>query len=310
MKQNKNKKNYSDLSRFLEDEEAIQEIANLLKASEFNVQMVEINTNDVMEAIRNASKDCCCIIWNLTDGGNMFKGSNIPALACLYEIPYIGSNSYAQMLAQNKQHMKTIVHSFGIETARGINVQSSDDNDLKLNFDPPYFIKPTCFDNSIGDCLTYPICHTEEDVKKALNKLFLSGFEEVIIEEYLPGNEYSVVLLNDGNWVATCVKIAYPSTDYWSSKSKDTREYTISNASILIADQLIEKSIMIANKLQIHDYFRVDYRCDSQGKAKFLEINTTPFLMCLSYKHLAKLHFETMRIMLKRMIINSFMRQK
>lgn len=307
---NQNLKNNDDLSRFLEDDQSIEKIIKFLSKEDFNVVCVEINTENIQKYIYEAKQNKNCIIWNLTDGMDYYKGSNLPALANLYDIPYVGSNSYVQMLAQNKQHMKTIVKSLGIQVANGINVTPGSYPTKKLDFQPPYFIKPTCFDNSIGDNVAYPVCTSLDEAEKTVKQLFENNYSDVMIEEYLSGNEYSVTLINIGKWVADCVKIEYPGCSYWSSISKDNRQYEITEAPSDIEDDLVRKSVLLATSLHINDYFRVDYRCNASNEPKFLEINTNPFLMCLAYKQLASKYFSSIDDMLSKMIYQSFRRQQ
>ncbi|MEI3557972.1 MAG: hypothetical protein V8Q21_02225 [Akkermansia muciniphila] len=134
LENNKTLKNRLDCVRFLEDEDSINSIIAELIDADFQVFSYEINSikiGDVFGKIQNIKNS---IIWNLTDGNGLYKGLNIPSVACLSGIPYVGSGSYVQMLAQNKFHMKNIVSSYGIPIAKGINICTSEESIPKFHF--------------------------------------------------------------------------------------------------------------------------------------------------------------------------------
>lgn len=298
-----------DLARFLEDEEDIGTIIKAVECDEITVKAYDINTADIQSLLSEIKTKENCMIWNLTDGATPYKGSNIPALAALFDIPYVGSNSYVQMLAQNKNHTRNVVSALGIKISRGINIHTEYMNNFVLPFDPPYFIKPTCYDNSIGDKVVYPVCWKQHEVYEKISHLRERGIEQVLVEEFLEGSEYSVAMVNTGRWVSRCFKIEYGQCEYWDSNHKDQGKYSISQKEGKIARQLIKDAVLLADNLHINDYFRADFRCNKLSEPCFLEINTTPFLICKAYTNMANSIFSSREDMLKQMILQSFNRQ-
>lgn len=308
LERNKTLKNRLDCVRFLEDEDSINSIINELINAGFQVFDYEINTIKISDSFDKIQNTKNSIIWNLTDGNGLYKGSNIPAVASLSGIPYIGSGSYVQMLAQNKYHMKNIVNSYGIPIAESINICTDEELIPEISFPPPYFIKPTCFDNGIGDQDVFPICDNIEEIKMAMRTFREINISHALVEEFLPNDEYSVVMINGGKWTAECVKLIYDSP-FWDSAKKDQCRYSIEVVSDKIAQYMIDASLLLAKNLDILDYFRVDFRCDKYGVPKFLELNTNPFLMCKSYNFVANKFFHSWAMMLRSMVIQSFSRQ-
>jgi len=130
---------------------------------------------------------------------------------------------------------------------------------------PPYFVKPTCLDNSIGDRVAAPICADPVQAITAVEKLFAAGINDVLVEEFLPGTEYSVVAANTGAWLLECVRVEHDGPGYFSSVAKDANSFTC-----VVTDGDRERAMIalthrLAEYIGLQDYFRADFRCDTAG---------------------------------------------
>lgn len=301
-------KGNKDLSRFLEGFEDLQTVIDCIKQAGYEVHVHEINSKGI-EIFKELEGQKNVMVWNLTDGTNIYKGSHIPAIADLYHFPHIGSNSFVQMLAQDKDRMRRMVDSHGVKVPAWANIRTSSYQQFHMSFKGPYFIKPTHFDNGIGENIVYPICASEHDIQAALKKYHEYGIEYALVDELLQGKEYTVALINTGEWKAQCFAIGHNEHPYWDWVSKDAANYALTLEESSVSEALIKETIMIADKLGINDYFRVDYRCDNNNTPRFLEINTNPFLICKAYTYMSQTLFSSRSDMLKQMINASYRRQ-
>ncbi|MEB3343544.1 D-alanine--D-alanine ligase [Okeania sp.] len=107
-------------------------------------------------------------------------------------IPVVGSASHCTALATNKAHTRNIVSVSGVQVAKAQQLRRGDTVTMK----PPFVVKPTSEDNSLGITLVWD----ETGIEAALDK----GFElddTLLVEDYIPGRELRVgVVERKGEW--------------------------------------------------------------------------------------------------------------
>lgn len=299
------------LGRFLEDEESIGVIVEEIRASGIPVQVWQYSKQNLSGLLKALKTEQRPILWNLTDGHELFRGSYFPAFMRLAGVPHIGSGSYAQMLCQHKHHLKAVAESMGIAASRGILFGKYSRRPFAIppQIPPPYFVKPACLDNSIGDSFVPPICYDSLSALQAVEALVAAGIEEVLVEEYLPGDEFSFVAINGGQWVAECPQLHHSGPGYFSGELKDAEAYSYTYSQTEAISEMLVKGRLLASLLRLYDYYRVDFRVDVEGRPRLLEINTNPFLISKIFDDIAHRHFEGRPEMFRRMIFQSFMRQ-
>lgn len=188
-------------------------------------------------------------------------------------IPYSGSNPLTSALCMNKRQSKRILKSEGINVANGISLQKTDQlpssiDSLNLNF--PLIIKPNNGGSSIGISLV----NNTDELNNAIKEAFIYC-DEILIEEYLKGEEYTVPILN-GTALPT-LSIRFKSS-FFNYEAKYTSQDTIEEIALLPDDlkkeieDISEKSYKL---LDCNAYARVDIIV-SNGKPYVLELNTLP----------------------------------
>jgi D-alanine-D-alanine ligase len=262
---------------------------------------------ELFEAIRVTPRP---LVWNLTDGYEVYLGSNIPAFVQLARVPHVATGTYAQILCQNKHHLKAVAQSIGIPVAVGVCVSSRtiSQSSIPKTLCGPYFVKPARLGNSIGDDLINPVCPDAEAALEAASCLINANISEVLIEELLPGKEFSIVALNGGEWHMECAHIKYEKS-YFDSAAKDGGNFTLEFSTGPEAAQMITLTKRLAEAIYLRDYFRVDFRCNSRGQPRLLEVNTHPYLVSKAFNKMADIHFGSRSNMLKSMIMQSYERQ-
>lgn len=202
-------------------------------------------------------------------------------------ITYTGSGHVAHVLELNKELAKQRVLDAGLRTARFRVIRDGQrplTADRALRY--PVFIKPTNRGGGIGIdsvSLAYNFDQLWSKVRSLAHGLQVDS----LVEEYLPGREFSVGILKDigtNDYVAMPIELVAPADASGARilsaaiKSADTeRSLAITDATLRLA--LNELALDAFFALGGRDYGRIDIRLDSQGVPHFLEANLLPSLL-------------------------------
>lgn len=118
----------------------------------------------------------------------------------LLGIPVVGSASHCTALATNKAHTRNVVSASGVQVAKAQQLRQGD----TLTMKPPFVVKPTSEDNSLGVTLVWD----ESQIEAALDK----GFElddTLLVEDYIPGRELRVGVVERGGKLSVPSMIEY-----------------------------------------------------------------------------------------------------
>ncbi len=128
------------------------------------------------------------IVFMALHGENGENGK-VQAALDLFGVRYTGSDYFSSAIAMNKAVAKQFYRKNGIPTPRGIAMSRENRiNDLhRLGISLPCVVKPCCGGSSIG----VTIVRTEQDFAAALDEAF-AWEQELVIEEYVEGREFSV----------------------------------------------------------------------------------------------------------------------
>ncbi|NER00321.1 MAG: D-alanine--D-alanine ligase [Cyanothece sp. SIO2G6] len=118
----------------------------------------------------------------------------------LLNIPVAGSPSHCTALATNKAHTRAVVAASGVQVAKAQHLRRGD----QLTMNPPFVVKPTSEDNSLGVTLVWD----ESQIEAALDK----GFDlddNLLVEDYIPGREIRVGVIESGGKLKVPSMIEY-----------------------------------------------------------------------------------------------------
>ena len=187
------------------------------------------------------------------------------------KIPYTHSGVLASALAMNKQKSREIFQSNGLPVARGFLARST----ILLTGHPmavPYVIKP----NDEGSSVGVNIISNEDENLLALKQVLP---ETVLIEEFIPGRELTVTIMNDKPLALTEI-ISPVWYDYKAKYQAGVSNHVLPAAvPTKIRDMFFDYAVVAHNSLGCKGVTRVDFRWnDKQGIAGIflLEINTQP----------------------------------
>ncbi|MGN1033729.1 MAG: D-alanine--D-alanine ligase, partial [Intestinibacter sp.] len=189
-------------------------------------------------------------------------------------IPYSGCNPLTSGICMDKNMSKMVLKSSNIPTAPWTIVKSLDkiDYDAIEKIGYPVFIKP----NSGGSSVATFKVDKKEDVYEAVKK-GLEVDDIVMIEGFLPGEEYTSFILNGE--VYPTIKITSPN-EFFDYESKYATGAKAATEEVVYLEEALQNQINALSK-QCWDAFncrafvRVDFIL-SDGAFYVLELNTLP----------------------------------
>lgn len=202
-------------------------------------------------------------------------------------ILYTGSGQQAHNLELDKPLAKQRVLDAGLRTS--LFFVTGHEYPLLVNAAPlhyPLFVKPTNRGGGLG-IDSDSVVHNFDNLQSKTESIILDLHSNALVEEYLPGREFSVAILKDDHSMEYSVMpielVAAP--DEKGSRLLSA-EMKSSNAEVvsLITNQALRArictlAIEVFHALGARDYGRIDIRLDEAGVAHFLEANLLPSLI-------------------------------
>ena len=218
------------------------------------------------------------IVFNICEG--MYGDSReslVPALLDAYQIPHVFSGAVTLGISLNKAFAKQIIRDAGINTSPFMVVnQPADVKQCQLTF--PLFAKPIAEGTGKG-VEDRSVINTPEQLVEICLYLLNKFKQPVLIEEYLPGREFTVGVVGNGPdaIVVGAMEVIYGDgiNNVYSYSNKENYEGRIHYIPVTgeWLEQCTDITLKTWNALKVHDGGRVDVRVDRFGKISFIEIN-------------------------------------
>lgn len=198
-------------------------------------------------------------------------GENGKVQACfdLMGITYTGTDYVSSAICMDKGISKELFAAHEIPTPAGIRFKKGQD---KKALDFPCVVKACCGGSSVG----VSIAMTEQDYEQALKEAFQYD-EEVIVEQYIEGREFSVGVM-DGRALPV-IEIA-PVEGFYDYKNKYQPGSAVETCPADLPPEKTEELQKYAEKafaaLRLKSYARMDFRMNRAGEIFCLEANTLP----------------------------------
>lgn len=206
--------------------------------------------------------------------GENGENGKIQAAFDLFGIRYTGTGYLGSALAMDKQIAKQLFASHDIPTPLGISmkreaqIREFQQTGLSL----PCVVKPCCGGSSIG----VSVVRTEEEYGKALEEAF-RWEEEVLIEEFIEGREFSVGVL-DGEALPV-IEIA-PVEGFYDYKNKYKAGSAVETCPADLPEDIAERmqgyAVDVTKALGLGAYSRMDFLLNEKNQMYCLEANTLP----------------------------------
>lgn len=233
-------------------------------------------------------------VLNLCDEGfnnDAFKELHVPSFLELLDIPYSGAGPSCLGLCYDKSLVRAVAMGVDIPVPLETYVDT-DDVSATVPAIFPALIKPAQGDSSIGITQQSVVHNPTQAVAYLRNLRETLPGRPVLIQEYLTGPEYSVCLIGNpgaGFIVLPTLEVDFsglpkdlppilsyeskwqPESPYWTAIS-----YREANAGDDVQRTLADYSIRLFERLGCRDYARFDFRADSAGEIKLLEVNPNP----------------------------------
>lgn len=255
-----------------------------------------LNNHDtlIQDFLRLKDKGKVDLVLNLCDEGyfnNATMELNMPALLDILRIPYTGAGPACLPYCYDKSLVRGIAKEMEIPVPEAFFIKP-EDTIFELPLEFPVIVKPNFGDSSFG-ITQRSVAFSVEQLMNAISEVREKlGYDKpILVEEFLTGKDLSVGIIGNPPAAYTALPIteedysalpqdlpricAYeakwiPDSPYWSIKSVP--------AELLEATRriIVEWCVKLFERLECRDYSRFDWRLDSGGNPKLLEVNPNP----------------------------------
>lgn len=275
----------------VEDEEAeydsidtVYAIKNALEADGCQVMLLEA-TEQLPEKLSESKPD---IVFNIAEG---IKGrgreAQVPAILNMFGIPFTGSDETTLCIALDKALTKRLLSTYHIKTPK-YKVISKDSAKANISVKYPVIVKPNAEGSSKG-ISDKAIVSNKEELEGLINNNINMYKEDMLVEEYIAGREFTVAVLGNGRDIRVFppMEIIYKNRhkkfNIYSYQVKKNYKKWIQYECPAKLDKITECQMINAAKkiyeaLNCKDFARIDFRLSDEGEVYFIEINPLPGL--------------------------------
>jgi D-alanine-D-alanine ligase len=219
------------------------------------------------------------LVFNFCEGMyGLGREALVPALLDSYKIPYTFSDPVVLGVALHKGLTKRVVRDAGVRTPDFAVVENLDEVDtVRLHY--PLFAKPVA--EGTGKGITPRSRIESPDELRAMCASLLDAYHQpVIVEEYLPGREFTTAIIgtgSDARAVGT-MEVIFLETAEPNAYTYVNKEYCDNRVRYELAkgsDEAECSSLAVQawRALGARDAGRLDIRMDAEGRPNFIEVN-------------------------------------
>lgn len=280
------KDNSPDLYAEWDTFETIQAIESALNLYH-NVTLVEAN-EDAYETFRKQKPD---IVFNVSEGAHgISREAQIPAILDMLRIPYTGSDPLTLSICLDKSRTKEVLTYHRIPNSKFV-VSYGQDGFAGKELQFPLMVKPIGEGSSKG-IFSSSFVDSHETLEKTLAESVLKYNQPFIVEEFLPGREFTVAVLGNGQnaEVLPIVEMNFSELpqdmpQIYSYEAKwilDTRDKPLDIFSCpakldeKLESKIKEVVLKTYSVLNCRDWSRIDVRLDANGEPNIIEVNPLP----------------------------------
>lgn len=235
-------------------------ILNSLIRQGYDAYGITLNEENLLTAFIENEYDLAYLALH----GEYGEDGRIQGLLDILGKKYTGCGMISSAVSMDKDLTKKIAQAVGVGTAKSYTKENLESIDKF-----PIVVKPATEGSTVG----LYICHDMEELKDAIKK---SGDRDLIIEEFIKGEELSVAVL-EGEPLGV-VKIM-PKIGLYDYKSKYTAGMTEYEYPAKISEkayqEAMEYATIIHNSLKMKGVSRSDFILKDE-KLYFLEVNSCP----------------------------------
>jgi D-alanine-D-alanine ligase len=216
------------------------------------------------------------MVFNIAEGlyGDG-RESVVPAILDQYRIPYVFSGPVILGVSLNKYLARLIVSSAGIPVSPGMLLKRTSDAD-KCKLQYPLFVKPVS--EGTGKGITEKnLIETASALKETARYLLSRYKQPVLVEEYLPGREFTVGIVGSGEdavavgGMEIICRDNLPYSVEFKENYKEFCQYIPMDSKY--ADEAKKVALDVWQAIGGLDAGRVDVKADRNGRICFMEVN-------------------------------------
>ncbi len=262
-----------------------RDLSKLLPGVE--VHHVALHKLSTYRQLKELSRQGFDIFVNLCEGYLEWDVPSIDVIHALdaLDLPYTGPT--AALYDPPKVLMKYVAHTMDVPTPAYVVVKLGDSRDAasiaaRAGLRYPLFVKPAKAGDSLGvDAQSLVRDAAELSAKVAA---VIGEYPELLVEEYVDGREFTVLVVADpagGGRCAALAPIEYRFTSGHSFKSyalKTSEQHPEANVRVSdagLSDRLREVAEQVFAGFNGCGYARMDFRMNAAGELFFLEVNFT-----------------------------------
>ncbi|MBC2580802.1 D-alanine--D-alanine ligase [Clostridium sp. DJ247] len=244
-----------------------KEIAGYLNKDKYEIVPIIIDKKyDVIEKTKDLD------FAFLALHGKFGEDGTVQAVLETMDIPYSGCGPLTSGVCMDKDTTKKVLKSAGINTADWLSVKSVEELDYsyieKMGY--PVVVKPNCGGSSVAT----NIVKSKEGIESAV-KLALDYDNEVMIEEYIKGDEITCCILDGKMLPIIAIKPKSEFFDYTAKYSDGGSDEIIVEFEKELQAKIEEMALQCWKALKCSVYVRVDMII-KEGVPYILELNTLP----------------------------------
>ncbi len=250
---------------------------------EHTVHHVFLDKRTTYQQLAQCARADYDIFINLCEGYLHWDVPSIDVIDALdrLRLPYTGPS--ALLYDPSKPLMKYVAHTAGIRTPAHRVVRSAADvSSVTAGLNAPWFVKPAHAGDSLG--IDDGSLVNSVDALSARVNLLLAEYSELLVEEYIDGREFTVLMVADVEGHGRCttfapVEFEFPASPKFKTYALKTSElHPRANVPVrdrALATQLREAATRLFKAFDGVGYARMDFRLDAAGTLFFLEVNFT-----------------------------------
>jgi len=273
-------------------------------------QYVYLDHHDTLIQYLAKYRSKCSFAFNLCDEGfnnEATKELHVGALLEMMGISYTGGTPQCLAYCYDKSLIRGIASEMDIPVSSAFVVKPEDVSFIDFPLSFPVIVKPNAGDSSFG-ITRNSVCYNVQDLENAISMVRDQfGYNHpILIETFLTGKDLSVGIIGNPTLSYTVLPIIeedYSSLPpelpricgYEAKWQPDSPYAKIQSKPAELSEEterfLVASCLKLFERLGCRDYARFDWRVDSEGTPRLLEVNPNPG-WCWD-GHLAKMaHFQ------------------
>jgi len=271
--------------------DAPETIAAVQAALEERHEVIPMDAGeDAYAMLQKARPD---IVFNMAEGASgPCREGYIPSILEHLKIPYTASDPLTLNICLDKSRTKEILAYYGLPTSR---FRVVSDNNFSFNsLHYPLMVKPLYEGSSIG-IRNDSLVHTRQEMRERVLWLLDNYHEPALVEEFLPGREFTVAILGNGSSarVLPMVEILFDSLPQgvnpiysyeakwiWDRPDKPLQIFRCpAELTPALEARMRQVVTRTCEVLRIRDWCRIDVRLDDKDEPNILEVNPLPGIL-------------------------------